>query len=127
MWGESRRLPREAVAHGAHHRVGGRAARNPRGTSEEGRSAAGRAAGRHPGRQAHVRSDSALPSAGAVARATSSSRREKDGYLIEARVRTTGRTGVEMEALTAVSVAALTIYDMLKALDKSDGDRRDLS
>ncbi len=43
---------------------------------------------------------------------------EKDGYTIEARVRTTGRTGVEMEALTAVSVAALTIYDMLKALDK---------
>jgi cyclic pyranopterin phosphate synthase len=43
---------------------------------------------------------------------------EKDGYTIEARVRTTGRTGVEMEALTAVSVAALTVYDMLKALDK---------
>ena len=43
---------------------------------------------------------------------------QKDGYAIEARVRTTGRTGVEMEALTAVSVAALTIYDMLKALDK---------
>ena len=45
--------------------------------------------------------------------------REKNGYTIEARVRTTGRTGVEMEALTAVAVAALTIYDMLKALDKS--------
>ena len=43
---------------------------------------------------------------------------ERDGYLIEARVRTTAQTGVEMEALTAVSVAALTIYDMLKALDK---------
>ena len=43
---------------------------------------------------------------------------QNDGYTIEARVRTTGRTGVEMEALTAVSVAALTIYDMLKALDK---------
>ncbi len=40
------------------------------------------------------------------------------GYDIEARVRTTGQTGVEMEALTAVSVAALTIYDMLKAVDK---------
>lgn len=37
---------------------------------------------------------------------------------IEARVRTTGKTGVEMEALTAVSVAALTIYDMCKAVDK---------
>ena len=41
-----------------------------------------------------------------------------DGYRIEARVRTTAQTGVEMEALTAVSVAALTIYDMVKAIDK---------
>jgi cyclic pyranopterin phosphate synthase len=39
--------------------------------------------------------------------------------LIEARAKTTGPTGVEMEALTAVSVAALTVYDMLKAIDKS--------
>jgi cyclic pyranopterin phosphate synthase len=45
--------------------------------------------------------------------------RAKKGYTIESRVRTTGRTGVEMEALTAVAVAALTIYDMLKALDKT--------
>lgn len=41
------------------------------------------------------------------------------GIHIEARVRTTGRTGAEMEALAAVSVAALTIYDMCKAVDKS--------
>ena len=40
------------------------------------------------------------------------------GYIIEARVRTTAQTGVEMEALTAVSVAALTVYDMVKAVDK---------
>ena len=40
------------------------------------------------------------------------------GYDIEARVRTTGQTGVEMEALTAVAVAALTVYDMVKAVDK---------
>jgi cyclic pyranopterin phosphate synthase len=40
------------------------------------------------------------------------------GYRIESRVRTSGQTGVEMEALTAVSVAALTIYDMIKAVDK---------
>jgi cyclic pyranopterin phosphate synthase len=39
--------------------------------------------------------------------------------LIEATVRTTGKTGVEMEALTAVSVAALTIYDMCKAVDRA--------
>lgn len=38
--------------------------------------------------------------------------------LIESRVSTVGRTGVEMEALTACSVAALTIYDMAKAVDK---------
>ena len=41
------------------------------------------------------------------------------GYDIEARVRTTAQTGVEMEALTAVAVAALTIYDMIKAVDKT--------
>ncbi|OKH14232.1 cyclic pyranopterin monophosphate synthase MoaC [[Limnothrix rosea] IAM M-220] len=40
------------------------------------------------------------------------------GYLIEASVTTKSETGVEMEALTAVSVAALTLYDMAKALDK---------
>ena len=37
---------------------------------------------------------------------------------VTARVRTTGRTGVEMEALTAVSIACLTLYDMLKAADR---------
>jgi cyclic pyranopterin phosphate synthase len=41
------------------------------------------------------------------------------GYTIEARVRTIAQTGVEMEALTAVAVAALTIYDMVKAVDKT--------
>jgi cyclic pyranopterin phosphate synthase len=40
------------------------------------------------------------------------------GIRIEATVKTTGQTGVEMEALTAVSVAALTVYDMLKAAEK---------
>ena len=41
------------------------------------------------------------------------------GYDIEARVCTTAQTGVEMEALTAVAVAALTMYDMVKAVDKA--------
>lgn len=41
------------------------------------------------------------------------------GVRIEATVGTTGQTGVEMEALTAVSVAALTVYDMVKAVEKS--------
>jgi cyclic pyranopterin monophosphate synthase len=40
------------------------------------------------------------------------------GLRVTARVRTTGQTGVEMEALTAVSVACLTLYDMLKAAEK---------
>ncbi|MDB5379670.1 MAG: moaC [Rubritepida sp.] len=43
---------------------------------------------------------------------------EPDVVEIEAQVRVTGRTGVEMEALTAVSVAALTVYDMVKAVDR---------
>jgi cyclic pyranopterin phosphate synthase len=46
-------------------------------------------------------------------------RRDRGGYTIQSRVRTTARTGVEMEALTAVAIAALTIYDMLKAMDKT--------
>jgi len=46
-------------------------------------------------------------------------RGRRDGYEIEARVRTTAQTGVEMEALHAVAVAALTIYDMVKAVDKT--------
>ncbi len=41
------------------------------------------------------------------------------GIRIRAEVRTTGQTGVEMEALTAASVAALTVYDMLKAAEKT--------
>jgi cyclic pyranopterin phosphate synthase len=41
------------------------------------------------------------------------------GIVVEATVKTGGQTGVEMEALTAVSVACLTIYDMVKAVEKS--------
>lgn len=44
---------------------------------------------------------------------------ELPGVLIRAAARTTGKTGVEMEALTAVSVAALTVYDMVKAVEKT--------
>ncbi len=44
---------------------------------------------------------------------------ERNAVDIEATVKTTGRTGVEMEALTAVSVAALTVYDMCKAIDRA--------
>ncbi len=44
--------------------------------------------------------------------------REAGAITLEAEVRTTGPTGVEMEALTAVSVAALTVYDMVKGLER---------
>lgn len=43
---------------------------------------------------------------------------EKDGVKVTAYARCTGKTGIEMEALTAVSVALLTLYDMCKAVDK---------
>jgi cyclic pyranopterin monophosphate synthase len=46
-------------------------------------------------------------------------RARRSGFEIEARVRTTGPTGVEMEALTAVAAAGLTIYDMVKAVDRA--------
>lgn len=43
---------------------------------------------------------------------------EEEGILIEAEVHATGRTGVEMEAMTAVAIAGLTLYDMVKAVDR---------
>jgi cyclic pyranopterin monophosphate synthase len=46
-------------------------------------------------------------------------RARRRGYDIEAVARTTGPTGVEMEALTAVAVAGLTVYDMVKAVDRA--------
>ena len=46
-------------------------------------------------------------------------RPRRDGFLIEARVRTDAKTGAEMEALHAVAVAALTVYDMVKAADQA--------
>ena len=44
---------------------------------------------------------------------------DRPGIRVEATVKTTGQTGVEMEALTAVSIACLTVYDMVKAVEKS--------
>ncbi len=46
-------------------------------------------------------------------------RPRRDGFEIESRVRTQARTGAEMEALHAVALAALTVYDMVKAADKT--------
>jgi cyclic pyranopterin phosphate synthase len=45
-------------------------------------------------------------------------RARRDGFLIEARVKTEAKTGAEMEALHAVAIAALTLYDMIKAADQ---------
>ena len=85
-----------------------------------------RAHRRHHGRQAHPRADPALPSD--RARHASSVEIEPDDALPGLRVRATTkvaeRTGVEMEALTAVSVACLTIYDMAKAVDRGMDDHR---
>ncbi len=44
---------------------------------------------------------------------------KEESIVIECEVKTTGKTGVEMEALTAASIAALTVYDMCKAVDKN--------
>ena len=77
-------------------------------------------------READARADPALPSADRWRRSASRSRRAGaarpagDGQLPAL----TGKTGVEMEALTAVSVACLTIYDMAKAVDRAHGDQR---
>ncbi|MBN2403934.1 MAG: cyclic pyranopterin monophosphate synthase MoaC [Spirochaetes bacterium] len=45
--------------------------------------------------------------------------KERTGVIIESEVKLEGKTGVEMEALSAISIAALTIYDMCKAVDKN--------
>ena len=71
------------------------------------------------GGQANRGSDPALPSAAADARSRSSSSSRTTGVAIAATAETTAQTGVEMEALTAASVAALTVYDMAKAIDKA--------
>ncbi|MEM8985749.1 MAG: cyclic pyranopterin monophosphate synthase MoaC [Pseudomonadota bacterium] len=58
-----------------------------------------------------------LPISGAKVEIETS--KDAPALIVTARVKTTGRTGVEMEALTAVSIACLTIYDMLKAADRA--------
>ena len=90
------------------------------GRGQEGRRARHRPHRRHHGRQEDARADPALPSPrhhqGDV---DFSPRSDPPGIHVTAEVKVAGPTGVEMEALTAVSVACLTIYDMLKAADKA--------
>ncbi len=45
--------------------------------------------------------------------------KKRSGVMLESEVKLEGKTGVEMEALSAVSIAALTVYDMCKAVDKN--------
>ncbi len=62
---------------------------------------------------------SAIRSRSRKSRSTSNPMRRRIAIEVEATVKLSGQTGVEMEALTAVSVACLTIYDMAKAVDRS--------
>ena len=90
-----------------------------RGHRRQGRRARRRPPRRHHGRQEDRRADPALPPARPEqGQRRARARRRRGRVEIEATVATTGPTGVEMEALTAVSVAALTVYDMLKAVDR---------
>ena len=72
----------------------------------------------HPGGQAHRRADPALPPAAAVVRRRRGSRSATTAVTLDAEARTSAQTGVEMEAMTAASVAALTVYDMVKGLER---------
>ena len=110
---------REAVARGRITMSRAGAAADSRRRDQERRSAPDGAARRHHGRQADIGAHSRSATRSTCRTSTSRSQPVRDGYALEARVRTTGRTGVEMEALTAVAVAALTIYDMVKAVDKA--------
>ena len=93
--------------------------RRSRGRDHQGRRAGGGPGGRHPGGQADRRPAPALPSAAGRRGAESTSGIEDNYVEVEAQVETVDRTGVEMEALTAAAVAALTIYDMCKSVDRS--------
>ena len=85
----------------------------------EGRRADDRAARRdHGARSATSSADPALPSAAALATSSVELEVGEGRVDIVASAETTAQTGVEMEALTAVAVAGLTVYDMAKAIDK---------
>src|SRR5258706_9280112 len=88
--------------------------------SGEGRKGAVRAVAEVAGVMAAKRTSELIPMCHPLALSKVEVRIEpaEDGLAVTARVKTTGPTGVEMEALTAVSVACLTLYDMLKAVEK---------
>ncbi|WP_223276242.1 cyclic pyranopterin monophosphate synthase MoaC [Sphingomonas daechungensis] len=91
-----------------------RAGTTPRGGDRHGRT------GGHHGREADGRTHPALSSSSLTkAEVAIEMDDAMPGFRIGAEVRTNGVTGVEMEALTAVSVACLTLFDMLKAIDRT--------
>ena len=96
--------------------VVGAAARRGRA---EGRRARGRPDRRHPGRQADPRPGAAVPPHRDPRRRGRPAGRRRRGARSSATVRTADRTGVEMEALTCVAVAGLTLVDMVKAVDQA--------
>ena len=92
-------------------------------TESQGRSAGSGADCGHPGRQANRGADSDVPPL-PLSKVDMRCEVKSEGVEIRSVVRTTAVTGVEMEALVAASVAALTVYDMCKALDKGIADLR---
>ena len=101
---------------GSSNATGNRRA-DSRGAGSQRRCAGRSAGGRHHGREEDLRYDPDVPSIDAD-QSEDRFAIEPEGIGIEATVETRGQTGVEMEALTAVSGAALTIYDMVKAVDR---------
>ena len=99
---------------------GARHARPDRGARlQEGRRARRRPARRHHGGEAHQRPHPLChPLALSAVKVELEPDRAAGGVRIRATCRVSAQTGVEMEALTAVSVAALTVYDMCKAVDR---------
>ena len=114
-----RAVARGRVLHAARDHVAGRPRRR-----HQGRRAGRGPGGRHPGGQAHRRPHPAVPPAAGGLGARELPHRGRPTSRSRRQVDTVDRTGVEMEALTACSVAALTIYDMCKSADRVDGDRR---
>ena len=109
---------REAVAEASIRMSAAARPGHPPAARQEGRSASDGAAGRHHGREADggiIPLCHPLP----LSHVDVDLRPTPRGYAIRARAATVGRTGVEMEALVAASVAALTLYDMLKAVDRA--------
>ena len=108
---------REAVAHG---RVRMTAETRALAMSGQGKKGDVRAVAEIAGVMAAKRTAELIPLCHplALSKVEVSVEEDSEGLAVTARVKTTGPTGVEMEALTAVSVACLTIYDMLKAAER---------